>query len=224
MARTKRKFLYFKTAIFFTVILLLLFAAAFGQDVYRERYRPQFHYTAKKGWINDPCGLVCCKREYHLFNDHNPFGNTIPGALNHPKKPPSRWSHAVSTDLVHWKQLPVDGKKDETKWVLCDASFKYWIGGFDGKKFTPEVGPIKGDLGRRHHKTEDTRGPHVTGGLRERRRGLDDVMLPAEGDNNGTGALCKRRGCPHQDPEGPQAAINIGIINPVFLVIPLFPV
>ena len=78
-----------------------------GTMVYTERYRPQIHYSTKKGWINDPCGLVYFDGEYHIFNDHNPFGLGIPGHLNHPTKPPSRWSHAVSRDLVHWKELPV---------------------------------------------------------------------------------------------------------------------
>jgi fructan beta-fructosidase len=76
-------------------------------DVYTERYRPHFHYTTKKGWINDPCGLVYFDGEYHIFNDHNPFGLTIPGCLNDPNRPPSRWSHAISRDLVHWEELPI---------------------------------------------------------------------------------------------------------------------
>jgi len=75
--------------------------------VYSERYRPQFHYTTKKGWINDPCGLVYFDGEYHIFNDHNPFGLGIPGRLKHPTKPPSRWSHAVTRDFVHWEELPI---------------------------------------------------------------------------------------------------------------------
>ena len=77
------------------------------QNVYKERYRPQFHYTTKKGWINDPCGLVYFDGEYHIFNDHNPFGLGIPGHLGHGNKPPSRWSHAVTKDLVHWEELPI---------------------------------------------------------------------------------------------------------------------
>ncbi len=76
-------------------------------ELYRERYRPQFHYTVKKGWINDPCGLVYHAGEYHLFNDHNPFGNVIPGDLGNTSKPPSRWPHAVSPDLVHWREMPI---------------------------------------------------------------------------------------------------------------------
>ena len=250
-------------------------------DVYRERYRPQFHYTVKKGWINDPCGLVHYAGEYHLFNDHNPFGNVIPGALGDKNRPPSRWSHAVSRDLVHWQEMPVailpdklgaifsgsgvvdgadtagfgkgddktlvlvytsagepfsqsisysndrgrtwtryegnpvvpnqgltaterdprvfrheptkkwvmvlyvkrgvarfftsddlkhwthasdltgrdfhecpdmfelplDGDKTKTKWILHDAPFNYSVGTFDGKTFTPEAGPFRGDFG-----------------------------------------------------------------------------
>ena len=74
---------------------------------YQETYRPQFHYTVKKGWINDPCGLVYYAGEYHLFNDHNPFGNVVPGVLGAKDRPPSRWSHAVSRDLVHWQEMPI---------------------------------------------------------------------------------------------------------------------
>lgn len=96
----------FVSAIFFLVATQGIGFA--GEDeLYREKYRPQFHYTVKKGWINDPCGLVCYAGEFHLFNDHNLFGNEIPGALGDRNRPPSRWSHAVSRDLVHWKEMPV---------------------------------------------------------------------------------------------------------------------
>lgn len=65
-----------------------------------ERYRPQFHYTTAKGWINDPIGLVHYRGEYHIFNDHNPFSRRFPGGKTDGEQ--SHWSHAVSTDLVHW--------------------------------------------------------------------------------------------------------------------------
>ncbi|MHC4337818.1 MAG: hypothetical protein ACYSTG_07720, partial [Planctomycetota bacterium] len=59
-----------------TLVLLLFCGIAFAQgslgeveSAFTERYRPQFHYTAAKGWINDPIGLVFYKGQYHIFND-----------------------------------------------------------------------------------------------------------------------------------------------------------
>jgi sucrose-6-phosphate hydrolase SacC (GH32 family) len=64
---------------------------------YSETYRPQFHFSAKKNWINDPNGLVFYDGVYHLFFQYMPPHR--PGAYKD-------WGHAVSTDLVHWTQIP----------------------------------------------------------------------------------------------------------------------
>lgn len=65
--------------------------------LYAEKYRPQFHFTAKTGWLNDPNGMGYQGGEYHLFYQYDSmlYGDD---ALK-------SWGHAVSTDLVHWKQL-----------------------------------------------------------------------------------------------------------------------
>lgn len=66
-------------------------------DYYNEKYRPQFHFSAKKNWLNDPNGLVYYDGIYHLFFQYMPPHR--PGAYKD-------WGHAISTDLVHWEQIP----------------------------------------------------------------------------------------------------------------------
>jgi fructan beta-fructosidase len=63
-----------------------------------RNYRPKFHYTPVKGWINDPNGLVFDGEKYHLFAQHYP-GDAKWG--------PMHWAHAISGDMLHWEHLPI---------------------------------------------------------------------------------------------------------------------
>ncbi len=67
-------------------------------ELFNEKYRPQFHFTPSRNWMNDPNGLMYYKGKYHLFFQHNPLGIDW-GNMS--------WGHAVSSDLYSWEELPV---------------------------------------------------------------------------------------------------------------------
>ena len=69
-----------------------------AENLYHERFRPQFHFSTRRGWSNDPIGLVYYDGEYHLYYQHNPYGCQWGNV---------HWGHAVSADLVHWNELPI---------------------------------------------------------------------------------------------------------------------
>ena len=79
---------------------MFVFTAIIGQVNTNAtlQWRPVYHFTPQKNWTNDPNGLIYFNGVYHLYNQQNPFENKW-GHMS--------WGHATSTDLVHWKHLPV---------------------------------------------------------------------------------------------------------------------
>ena len=67
--------------------------------LYKEKNRPQFHFTVKRGWSNDVNGPIFYKGQYHLFWQDFPFGVVWNTGFMY-------WGHAVSPDMVHWRELP----------------------------------------------------------------------------------------------------------------------
>jgi fructan beta-fructosidase len=85
-----------------------------AEDLYREKDRPQFHFTSRRGWLNDPNGLVFDRGEYHMYYQHNPYGW---------QSDQKHWGHAVSKDLVHWEELPTAvSPREYGDWVYSGSA------------------------------------------------------------------------------------------------------
>lgn len=67
------------------------------KELYQEALRPQYHFTSRRGWLNDPNGLVQYNGTWHLFYQHNPYNH---GWDN------MHWGHATSKNLFEWKEHP----------------------------------------------------------------------------------------------------------------------
>ncbi|KAK9452499.1 glycosyl hydrolase [Dipodascopsis uninucleata] len=90
----------------YTVFATFAFFAASlaaAKEKYNEIYRPQFHYSPQKNWMNDPNGLLYHKGVYHLFYQYNYDGITW-GNMS--------WDHATSSDLIHWTEKPIAMKAE----------------------------------------------------------------------------------------------------------------
>lgn len=65
----------------FTNLVITLFAS--DSITYKEKYRPQYHFTPAHRWIGDPCGTIRHNGRYMAYS----------------------WGAATSDDLIHWNEL-----------------------------------------------------------------------------------------------------------------------
>lgn len=81
--------------------------------LYKEKYRPQFHFSPPTGWMNDPNGLVYNEGVYHLFYQYYP-DDIVWG--------PMHWGHAVSQDMVHWQHKPIALYPDKNGFIFSGSA------------------------------------------------------------------------------------------------------
>uniref|UniRef100_A0AC35GRV6 Glycosyl hydrolase family 32 N-terminal domain-containing protein n=2 Tax=Panagrolaimus sp. PS1159 TaxID=55785 RepID=A0AC35GRV6_9BILA len=99
----------FEIKIFIVFFLIIDFINA--QDD-TPQWRPSFHFTPEKNWINDPNGLFYHNGIYHIFFQYNPYGNQW-GSMS--------WGHAISSDLFHWDELPVAILSQQTEDIFSGS-------------------------------------------------------------------------------------------------------
>jgi fructan beta-fructosidase len=78
-----------------------------------KMYRPNFHFTPKKGWMNDPNGMFYANGCYHLYYQYYPE-KSVWG--------PMHWGHAISKDLIKWEEQPIALYPDKDKYIFSGSA------------------------------------------------------------------------------------------------------
>jgi len=94
------------------LITLIFFSIQSLAQSYKEKYRPQIHFSPKEHWMYDPNGMVYFNGIYHLFFQYYPAASVWG---------PMHWGHAISEDLVHWKQLPIAIYPDKLGYIFSGS-------------------------------------------------------------------------------------------------------
>lgn len=122
-------------------------SGASDHSYYNETYRNQIHFSQYAHWNNDPNGLVYYGGYYHVYFQHNPYGDVWG---------PMHWGHARSRDLAHWEMLPIalvpDYEQDGVLGMMWSGSVRVYhkgdsalIDGGEEYKWFDEDGKSDGD-------------------------------------------------------------------------------
>ena len=104
---------YISTLVVALICNSAIYAQSIAQPSEEQLYRPNFHFTPKTGWMNDPNGLYYKDGVYHLFFQYYPHGN---------KWGPMHWGHATSKDLIKWDEQPIALYPDELGYIFSGSA------------------------------------------------------------------------------------------------------
>ncbi len=100
----------------FSIAMLSCNTAQLKKDLIlsnEELYRPNFHFTPKSGWMNDPNGMFFYKGLYHLFYQYYP-DDTVWG--------PMHWGHATSKDMISWNEQKIALYPDAKGYIFSGSA------------------------------------------------------------------------------------------------------
>lgn len=78
-----------------------------------QLYRPNFHFTPKNNWMNDPNGMFYLDGIYHLYFQYYP---------NESKWGPMHWGHATSKDLISWEEQAIALYPDKLGYIFSGSA------------------------------------------------------------------------------------------------------
>jgi len=78
-----------------------------------QLYRPNFHFTPKANWMNDPNGMFYLNGKYHLYFQYYPEDNVWG---------PMHWGHAISKDMITWEEQEIALYPDDIGMIFSGSA------------------------------------------------------------------------------------------------------
>jgi levanase/fructan beta-fructosidase len=106
---------YISTLVVALICNSAIYAQSIAQPSEEQLYRPNFHFTPKTDWMNDPNGLYYKDGVYHLFFQYYPQGTNGIDALG----------TCTSKDLIKWDEQPIALYPDELGYIFSEV--QWWM-------------------------------------------------------------------------------------------------
>jgi fructan beta-fructosidase len=155
--------------------------------VYPERDPKVFWYAPANHWVM----MLYGNNQYHVFTSTN-----LLNWRNENKPIPD------SFECPDFFELPMDGNRDNMKWVLIQGSGKYSIGRFDGTEFKEETARYSCDIGPNFYATQTWANTDTGDGRRIQAAWMRGSSFPEMPFNQQVSFPCELT--LHNTPNGPR--------------------